>query len=114
VIEAPAGYGKTEEAVRATQAATRPLASGRYVLFLTHTHAARATFNARLRSAPAVMKTIHSLAAEIVDLYATPLGLPRPLQPLDGRPSYEKMITLATQILRARPKWPRDSRRATL
>lgn len=104
LIEAPAGYGKTEEAVQAAAAIAPELQDGRYVLFLTHTNGARETFNRRLRGGAAVMKTIHALAAELVDLYAAPLGLPRPLEPFRGRPSFDAMITNAIGVLRRRPE----------
>lgn len=104
LIEAPAGYGKTHEAVFAAQRIAPMLPDGRKVLFLTHTNAARETFNRRLRGGAAVMKTIHSLAAELVELYAVALGLPRPLDPFHGRPAFGDMIRLATDILRRRPE----------
>lgn len=50
------------------------------------------------------MKTIHSLAAELVELYATPFGLPRPLDPFHGRPTFKDMIGLADEVLRRRPE----------
>src|SRR4051812_38290715 len=80
LVEAPAGYGKTHEAVEAAKAIAPTLGVGQSVLFLTHTNGARDTFNQRLRGGAAVMKTIHSLATELVELYSAPLGLPRPLQ----------------------------------
>src|ERR1700753_1144715 len=87
LINAPAGYGKTEEAVVAALAAAKRLPPGNEVLFLTHTNGARETFNRGPVRSRAVMKTIHSLAAEIVDLYSQPLGLPRPLRPDRDEPS---------------------------
>lgn len=51
LIEAPAGYGKTHEAVRAAQQIAPTLPVGRKVLFLTHTNAARETFNRRASEA---------------------------------------------------------------
>jgi hypothetical protein len=104
LVEAPAGYGKTEEAVVAAQRAATALPKGKEVLFLTHTNGARDTFNRRLGRAPAVMKTIHSLAAEIVELYAAPLDLPRPLRPFDDAPGFDAMVRLAIQVLRNRPE----------
>ena len=104
MIEAPAGYGKTQEAVQAAETIAAGLPKGRYVLFLTHTNAARETFNRRLTGRAAVMKTIHSLAGELVDLYAGPLGLPRPLEPFHGRPSFADMVTRAISVLRRRPE----------
>ncbi|MBS1676380.1 MAG: UvrD-helicase domain-containing protein [Actinobacteria bacterium] len=104
IIEAPAGYGKTHEAVLAAQTIAPTLPAGRSVLFLTHTNAARETFNRRLRGGAAVMKTIHSLAAELVDLYAKPFGLPRPIDPFHDRPSFKDMIGLAIDILDRRPE----------
>jgi DNA helicase-2/ATP-dependent DNA helicase PcrA len=104
LIEAPAGYGKTQEAVVAASTMSATLPPGCYVLFLTHTNAARHTFNQRMRGGAAVMKTIHALADEIVDLYAAPLELPRPLQPFRGQPSFDAMITNAISILERRPE----------
>lgn len=104
LIEAPAGYGKTTEAVEAAEALAPSLPDGREVLFLTHTNGARDTFNRRIKGRAAVMKTIHSLAAEIVELYSAPLELPRPLEPFRGNPSFDDMVTLAVQVLRRRPE----------
>jgi hypothetical protein len=104
LIEAPAGHGKTEEAVVAADRVAHDLRTGLEVLFLTHTNGARETFNRRLGRSRAVMKTIHSLAADIVDLYAAPLGLPRPLQPIEGKPTFEAMVHHAVDVLRRRPQ----------
>lgn len=104
LIEAPAGYGKTHEAVEAAKALAPGLPTGRKVLFLTHTNSARETFNRRLKGGAAVMRTIHALAAELVDLYAAPFGLPRPLQPQRGEPTFEEMIELAIRLLTRRPE----------
>lgn len=104
LVDAPAGHGKTEQAVRAALDAVNSLPDGCEVLFLTHTNAARSTFNQRLGRQPAAMKTIHSLAREIVELYASPLKLPRPLQPAHGRPSFDAMVSLAEDVLRKRPE----------
>lgn len=104
LIEAPAGYGKTEEAVMAAQAIAPTLRDGREVLFLTHTNGARDTFNRRLRGKAATMKTIHALAAEVVEPYSAPLGLPRPLEPFRQKPTFDEMITLTVEILRRRPE----------
>jgi DNA helicase-2/ATP-dependent DNA helicase PcrA len=104
LIEAPAGHGKTEEGVVAAQRAAQCLPHGREILFLTHTNSARETFNRRLGRSAAVMKTIHSLAAEIVELYATPLGLPRPLQPYHAEPTFDDMMRHATDLLKRRPE----------
>jgi DNA helicase-2/ATP-dependent DNA helicase PcrA len=107
LVEAPAGHGKTEEAVVAAQRAAQDLGPGREILFLTHTNGARDTFNRRLGRSAAVMKTIHSLAAEIVDLYTAPLGLPRPLQPYDAAPTFDDMVRHATDLLKRRPELAR-------
>ena len=105
VIEAPAGYGKTEEAVVAAQTvAAGQTPPGCSVLFLTHTNAARDTFNRRLGRAAAVMKTIHALAEDIVDMYAMPLGYPRPLDPLRHNPSFDDLLVGAADLLRRRPE----------
>jgi len=104
LIEAPAGYGKTHEAVLAAQRIAPTLTEGRTVLFLTHTNGAREAFNHRLKGGAAVMKTIHALAAELVELYSAPLGLPKPLDPFHGQPSFSNMITLAVKILQRRPE----------
>lgn len=102
VIEAPAGYGKTHEAVSAAEVLAPTLPTGRKVLFLTHTNGARETFNRRLGGGAAAMKTIHALAAEIVELYSAPLGLPRPLDPFREKPRFDELITLAVEILSRR------------
>jgi hypothetical protein len=104
LVEAPAGYGKTYEAVTATQQIAPTLKSGQKVLFLTHTNAARETFNRRLRGGAAVMKTIHAFAAEIVDLYASPLGLPRPLDPHNDNPAFPDIIRFAIDLVARRPE----------
>lgn len=107
LIEAPAGHGKTEEAVVAAQRAAEVVGPRREILFLTHTNGARDTFNRRLGRSAAVMRTIHSLAAEIVDLYAAPLGLPRPLQPYDAAPTFDDMVRHAADLLVRRPELAR-------
>lgn len=99
LIEAPAGYGKTTEAVRATSTIAPTLPPGKKVLFLTHTNGARENFNKRLGSGAAEMLTIHALAARIVETFARPLGLPRPLEPHLGKPSFAEMISLAVHVL---------------
>jgi DNA helicase-2/ATP-dependent DNA helicase PcrA len=104
LIHAPAGHGKTEEAVVAAHRVAQDLPAGVEVLFLTHTNGARETFNRRLGRSAAVMKTIHSLAAEIVELYAAPLGLPRPLQPIEGKPTFDGMVRHAVDVLTRRPE----------
>jgi AAA domain/UvrD-like helicase C-terminal domain len=107
LIEAPAGYGKTHEAVLAAQTLAPTLPAGRKILFLTHTNAARETFNRRLKGGAAVMRTIHALACELVELYAAPLCLPRPLEPYRDKPSFDDMITLAVTLLQRRPELAR-------
>ena len=104
LIEAPAGHGKTQEAVVAAHRVAQNLPLGREVLFLTHTNGARETFNRRLGRSAAVMKTIHSLAGEIVELYAAPLGLPRPLQPFHAKPTFDEMVRHAADLLTRRPE----------
>ena len=107
LIEAPAGYGKTHEAVLAAQRLAPTLPAGRKILFLTHTNAARETFNRRLKGGAAVMKTIHALACELVELYSAPLGLPRPLEPYRDKPRFDDMITFAVTLLQRRPELAR-------
>jgi hypothetical protein len=104
VIEAPAGYGKTHEAVEAAKAIAPALPVGQQVLFLTHTNGARETFNRRLRGGAVVMRTIHALAADLVTMYAAPLGLPRPLQPDRGQPPFAEMVELAIRVITGRPE----------
>lgn len=104
VVEAPAGHGKTHEAVRAAASAATSLDGDQRVLFLTHTNAARDTFNRRVGRAAADMRTIHAFAASIVKTYASPLSLPTPLDPLRGQPAFDDMLPLAIDVLQRRPE----------
>lgn len=85
VIEAPAGCGKTYEAVSAAVDLARNLSGDQEVLLLAHTNAAVQVFRSRVRGlkAPVHATTLDAFALEQVTPYASQLGLPNPLR-VDG------------------------------
>jgi hypothetical protein len=104
VVEAAAGCGKTHEAVTAAVALGETLSSGREVLLLTHTNAARSVFESRIATGRAKvrMQTIDSLALEVVQRYAPHLGLQQPVVPDAvhcGHPSFDEVKRLAAKVL---------------
>ncbi|MGH9785395.1 MAG: UvrD-helicase domain-containing protein [Terriglobia bacterium] len=79
VVEAPAGCGKTYEAVTLARDLLATLKPRQQVLLLAHTNAATAEFRARLRnltSTSIVVTTFDSFALELLRAYALALGLP--------------------------------------
>lgn len=83
LIHAPAGTGKTFEAVGFAVDAASGLPPRREVLLLAHTNAAVDEFRKRSRAVKAAVRatTFDSFATEIISAYAVPLGLPHPLRP---------------------------------
>jgi DNA helicase-2/ATP-dependent DNA helicase PcrA len=81
VVEAPAGCGKTFEAVSCAIDLAAGLGDHQEVLLLAHTNVAVAEFKRRARSAGARVHatTIDAFALSLVAPYATALGLPAPL-----------------------------------
>jgi UvrD-like helicase family protein/AAA domain-containing protein len=79
IVEAPAGCGKTYEAVALARDLLSNMKPRQQVLLLAHTNAATAEFRARLRnftSASIFVTTFDSFALDLLRAYAGPLGLP--------------------------------------
>lgn len=81
LIEAPAGCGKTHEAVSLAMDAVSDLTSGQRVLLLAHTNAAKEEFTRRTRAARSRIEvsTIDSFCNRTLGPYAPALDLPSPL-----------------------------------
>lgn len=96
VVTAPAGHGKTHEAVALAGRIARSLPPRREVLFLAHTNAAvdEAALRARDLGIPLQSKTFASFGLDLVRPYAEALGLPTPLRIPSDRTS-EFFISLA-------------------
>jgi len=77
VIEAPAGCGKTHQGAEYAKDVASVLTQGR-LLVLAHTHAACGEFRKRTQkhSSKVEVKTVASLATEIVSVYHIALGVP--------------------------------------
>jgi hypothetical protein len=82
LIEAPAGCGKTYQAVEAAVDLADGLPAGQEVLLLAHTNAAVQEFRRRARARRARVRamTLDAFALELVAPYAASLGLPTPLR----------------------------------
>lgn len=84
LVEAPAGTGKTFEAVGLALDTAADLPEGREILLLTHTNAAAAEFGRRVKAGtrPRVRTmTLDAFATEVLTPYAAALGLAAPLRP---------------------------------
>lgn len=83
LVEAPAGTGKTHEAVSLALDVGALLAPHEEVLLLAHTNAAVNEFRSRARREHARVRTttFDAFATEIIGPYAPVLGLPYPLRP---------------------------------
>lgn len=107
LVEAPAGHGKTWQAVAVTERVRGQLQRGQRALLLSHTNAAREEVRQRFGSAADTrVQTIDSLACDIVSVYASRLRVPHPLRPGAvhlGHPSFEKIRRLACELLRDAP-----------
>jgi hypothetical protein len=107
LVDAPAGHGKTHEAVEAVGVLGRGLDRGQQALLLSHTNAARDEI--RLRFGPSVearAQTLDSLACDIVTTYASRLGITLPLRPGAehlGQPTFEAIRRMACEVLRDAP-----------
>jgi DNA helicase-2/ATP-dependent DNA helicase PcrA len=111
VVEAPAGCGKTHEAVELARDLLPAMKRRQRVLLLAHTNAATAEFRARLghlASTSIVVSTFDSFALELLRAYAGALGLPARfrvgpaghLQFADLVPQLNALITRAPAIAR--------------
>jgi UvrD-like helicase family protein len=107
LVEAPAGHGKTHEAVTAAGKMSGGLQRGQQVLLLSHTNVARDEVRRRFGSSVATrVQTLDSLACDIVSVYARHLGVPTPLRPGAthlGQPAFPTIRRLACQLLRDAP-----------
>ncbi len=83
LVEAPAGTGKTYEAVDVALDLANALPDRREILLLAHTNAAVDEFRSRSRAAKAPVRatTFDALATELLAPYARTLGLGYPLRP---------------------------------
>lgn len=108
LVQAPAGHGKTWQAVALTEQIGGQLQRGQHALLLSHTNAAREEVRQRSASvATTRVQTIDSLACDIVSAYAVRLGVPHPMRPGAvhlGHPSFEKIRRLACELLRDAPE----------
>jgi DNA helicase-2/ATP-dependent DNA helicase PcrA len=106
-IEAPAGCGKTFEAVGGAGALSQGFPDGRELLLLAHTNAAVGEFRRRVRQSGVRVRacTLDAFALEIVARYAQPLGLPAPVVPGDGpnQVAFRDLAPKAVELLRRAP-----------
>jgi len=105
VVAAPAGHGKTHEAVAVAGRVAAILPAGREVLFLAHTNAAvdEAARRAREVSVPMRCRTFDAFTAELVRPYAAALGLPAPLRVGTGGVRFEEVANAAASLLMRSP-----------
>ena len=106
LIEAPAGHGKTYQAVAAARRLSEGLERGQSVLLLSHTNAAANEFSGRPGSSQTVVQTFDSLACGLVERYASHLGIHLPLQPEMnhlGQPTFAEIRQMAGQLLHEAP-----------
>jgi UvrD-like helicase C-terminal domain/UvrD/REP helicase N-terminal domain len=107
VVEAPAGCGKTFEAVACAIDLATSLGEHQEVLLLAHTNAAVAEFRRRARREGARVHatTLDALALGLVAPYAHPLGLPSPLTPgtSAGDVPFDQLAPKALELLRRAP-----------
>jgi hypothetical protein len=82
LVEAPAGCGKTFEAAELARDLGQNLPEGSSVLVLAHTNAAVQEFTRRVRNTGARVRamTIDSFCVDLLEPYASRLGLPAPLR----------------------------------
>jgi superfamily I DNA/RNA helicase len=82
LVEAAAGCGKTFEAAELARDVGQGLAEGASVLVLAHTNAAVQEFTRRVRNTGARVRavTIDSFCVDLLEPYASRLGLPSPLR----------------------------------
>jgi AAA domain len=107
VVDAPAGCGKTFEAVTCAIDLAAGLRDHQEVLLLAHTNAAVAEFKRRTRRERARVHatTLDSFALRLVASYAHVLGLPTPLipGPQAGEVPFDQLAPKALELLRRAP-----------
>lgn len=106
VIVAPAGHGKTYEAVALAGRVASSLPPRREILFLAHTNAAvdEARRRAMRDGVPMRCRTFDSFTVELVTAYAAALGLPAPLRPgTHGTSTFAEVSHAALQLLDRSP-----------
>jgi AAA domain len=104
VVEAPAGCGKTFEAVASAIDLADCLRDHQEVLLLAHTNAAVAEFKRRARREGARVHatTLDAFALGLVAPYARALGLPSPLTPGTGagEVAFDQLAPKALELVR--------------
>lgn len=106
VLTAPAGHGKTHEAVALAGRIAATLPPHRRVLFLAHTNAAvdEASRRAREAHVPMTCKTFDAFTVELVGPYAGALGLAAPLKVgPGGTSSFQDVSEAAAEVVRRSP-----------
>lgn len=105
-VDAPAGHGKTFEAINAAVQLVDGLAEHQRVLVLTHTNAARDAFTAALGvpSRRVVFQTLDSFALALVENYGPSLDIAVPVYPGQrGHPSFADIRAKALTLLERAP-----------
>ncbi|MDP3063545.1 MAG: UvrD-helicase domain-containing protein [Chloroflexota bacterium] len=99
VVEAPAGCGKTYEAIGAAVDLAKGIAPHQEVLLLAHTNAAVQVFRQRARAQLARVhaSTLDAFAFGLIGSYAAVLNLPAPLHP-GQQPGDTPFTTLAPKL----------------
>lgn len=109
LVEAPAGCGKTFEAASLAVDAIVQLPSQCQVLLLAHTNAAVQEFSQRTKNIRSRVRvaTIDAFCLDLVEPYASALGLPTPLRPMVGlgrdRIGFETLAPKALELLTRAP-----------
>lgn len=109
LVEAPAGCGKTFEAASLAVDAIVQLPSQCQVLLLAHTNAAVQEFSQRTKNIRSRVRvaTIDAFCLDLVEPYASALGLPTPLRPMVGlgrdRIGFDTLAPKALELLTRAP-----------
>jgi len=115
VVEAPAGCGKTYEAIGCAVDLAADLREGQEVLLLAHTNVAVGEFRRRARAAGARVHatTLDGFALGLVAPYAGALALSSPLVPGDGpgETPFHLLAPKALELLRRAPSLAAVTRR---
>jgi len=109
LVEAPAGCGKTYEAVGLACVMTRSLKPHEQVLLLTHTNAAKNEFDRRsgdrAGGSRVRISTLDAFFLDVCTPYTSALGLPNPIKAglAAGTVSFESLAEKALELLRRAP-----------